>query len=284
LKINRTLLNSFKQIDENHPQYVSPDDMELWQLAHDYLILYKVYEQLLNKSFNKTLKKFKRSEVTEIFHDFKENYFDAHPFEKQLKSIHADYLNKIFKILTQTHGSSFKPNPKRIPVGLDFISDERQFELIVYYIIAAAIISYEAPDVYKKSNQKVSFEQVKPSLKVIKASKRLLSAIREQGLWVDEFKYHLYQLSEGEPISEQLEPTKEPLTRMVREITSISEHHLKMHTKGAGRFSTKAIIQISNIVGHRPRPSIRKITPIQKRFCKKNIKPLAHEIKTPLDD
>ena len=51
-------------------------------------------------------------------------------------------MNQIHRVLTETQGPTFKPDPKRVPLDFDVLADERQFELIVLYTIDAAIVAY----------------------------------------------------------------------------------------------------------------------------------------------
>ena len=262
-----------------HSQHTSAEDCQLWELAFEYRPLYEALEDLLadasDMSAPETLK-----EIINAYQKTEEETFKKIAFERILNDRFGNNVKEILRLLNETHGSTF--TPRRVPLGLDFITDERQLELIVLNIIAGALIAYHVPEVYKEDGKNAgALKQLYPSEKVTNLAKQLNEAIRDEMLWVGDFKRSLWELSEGEPLETQLlrsEKPKAKLECLVKEITLLSERHLKMRTKGKGRFSTLAIIEISKIVQHFPTPDVRTISPMQKKYSKKgDEEPLAQK-------
>ncbi len=263
--------DNHQPLDEKHPQFTADEDLQLWELAFEYPPLYEAVEGLLieaSKNPNpETLK-----ETISVYRKVEEKHFKTIKFEQILNDRFGPCVKYILSLLNETHGSTF--TPKRVPLGLDFITDDRQLELIILNIIAGAIIAYQTPEVYKEDGKNAgALKQLYPSEKVIKLSKKLYKAIRDERLWVGDFKHSLWDLSHGAPLETQLlksEKPKNKLECLVKEITLLSERHLTMRTKGKGRFPTLAIIEISTIVQHFPKPDARTVSPIQKKYAKKD--------------
>lgn len=255
---------------ETHSQHTSTEDSPLWELAFEYPPLYEALEGLFIEaseiSAPETLKG-----IINAYQKTEEETFKNIAFETTLNDRFGHNLKEILRLLNETHGSTF--TPKRVPLGLDFITDERQLELIVLNIIAGALIAYHIPEVYKEDGKNSgALKQLHPSEKVIKLSQKLYKAIRDDRLWVGDFKHSLWDLSQGVPLETQLLRSEKPKTRLeclVKEITLLSERHLTMRTKGKGRFPTLAVIEISKIVQHFPKPDVRTVSPIQKKYAKK---------------
>jgi hypothetical protein len=253
-----------------HSQHTSAEDCQLWELAFEYPPLYEALEDLLadasDMSAPETLK-----EIINAYQTTEEETFKKIAFERILNERFGHNVKEILRLLNETHGSTF--TPKRVPLGLDFITDERQLELIVLNIIAGALIAYHIPEVYKEDGKNAgALKQLYPSEKVIKLSQKLYKAIRDDRLWVGDFKHSLWDLSQGEPLETQLLRSEKPqikLECLIKEITLLSERHLTMRTKGKGRFPTLAVIEISKIVQHFPKPDVRTVSPIQKKYAKK---------------
>ena len=264
---------------ETHSQHTSTEDSALWELAFEYPPLYEALEGLFIEaseiSAPETLKG-----IIHAYQKTEEETFKNIAFETTLNDRFGHNVKEILRLLNETHGSTF--TPRRVPLGLDFITDERQLELIVLNIIAGALIAYHVPEVYKEDGKNAgALKQLYPSEKVTNLAKQLNEAIRDEMLWVGDFKHSLWELSEGEPLETQLlrsEKPKAKLECLVKEITLLSERHLKMRTKGKGRFSTLAIIEISKIVQHFPTPDVRTVSPMQKKYSKKgDEEPLAQK-------
>lgn len=255
---------------DTHSQHTSTEDSPLWELAFEYPPLYEALEGLFIEaseiSTPETLKG-----IIHAYQKTEEETFKNIAFETTLNDRFGHNLKEILRLLNETHGSTF--TPKRVPLGLDFITDERQLELIVLNIIAGALIAYHIPEVYKEDGKNSgALKQLHPSEKVIKLSQKLYKAIRDDRLWVGDFKHSLWDLSQGVPLETQLLRSEKPKTRLeclVKEITLLSERHLTMRTKGKGRFPTLAVIEISKIVQHFPKPDVRTVSPIQKKYAKK---------------
>ena len=255
---------------ETHSQHTSTEDSALWELAFEYPPLYEALEGLFIEaseiSAPETLKG-----IIHAYQKTEEETFKNIAFETTLNDRFGHNVKEILRLLNETHGSTF--TPKRVPLGLDFITDERQLELIVLNIIAGALIAYHIPEVYKEDGKNAgALKQLYPSEKVIKLSQKLYKAIRDDRLWVGDFKHSLWDLSQGEPLETQLLRSEKPQTKLeclIKEITLLSERHLTMRTKGKGRFPTLAVIEISKIVQHFPKPDVRTVSPIQKKYAKK---------------
>ena len=256
---------------ETYPQETSVEDRQLWQLAFEYPPLYEALEDLFVQA-SVTSDQDTLNGIIHAYQKTEEETFKKIAFESVLNDRFGHSLKYILSLLNKTHGSTF--TPKRVPLGLDFITDDRQLELIVLNIIAGAIIAYHIPEVYKEDGKNAGvLKQLYPSEKVIKLSQKLYKAIRDERLWVGDFKHSLWDLSHGEPLETQLlrsEKPKNKLECLVKEITFLSERHLTMRTKGKGRFPTLAIIAITRIVQHFPEPDVRTVSPIQKKYAKKD--------------
>ena len=253
--------DNHQPLDEKHPQFTADEDLQLWELAFEYPPLYEAVEDLLIEASNnpnpETLK-----ETISVYRKVEQKHFKTIKFEQILNDRFGPNVDRILRLLKSTHGSTF--TPKRVPLGLD---------LIVLNIIAGALIAYHIPEVYKEDGKNAgALKQLYPSEKVIKLSQKLYKAIRDDRLWVGDFKHSLWDLSQGEPLETQLLRSEKPqikLECLIKEITLLSERHLTMRTKGKGRFPTLAVIEISKIVQHFPKPDVRTVSPIQKKYAKK---------------
>jgi hypothetical protein len=269
--------DNHQPLDEKHPQFTPDEDLQLWELAFEYPPLYEALEEMFIESSRnpnpETLK-----ETISAYRKVEEKHFKTIKFEQILNDRFGSNVESILWLLKTTHGSTF--TPKRVPLGLDFITDERQLELIVLNIIAGALIAYHIPEVYKEDGKNTgALKQLYPSEKVTNLAKKLNEAIRDERLWVGDFKHSLWDLSHGEPLETQLLRSNKPKNKLeclVKEVTLLSERHLTMRTKGKGRFPSLAIIAITKIVQHFPEPDRRTVSPIQKKYAKKdNEEPLA---------
>ena len=160
--------DNHQPLDEKHPQFTADEDLQLWELAFEYPPLYEAVEGLLieaSKNPNpETLK-----ETISVYRKVEEKHFKTIKFEQILNDRFGSNVESILWLLKTTHGSTF--TPKRVPLGLDFITDDRQLELIILNIIAGAIIAYQTPEVYKEDGKNAgALKQLYPSEKVIKLS------------------------------------------------------------------------------------------------------------------
>jgi len=244
------------------------EGLDLWGVAFEYISLYEAMECVWLQS-----PKFHSSDAssTNIRQKVEKGFSDI-AFERILKQHFGDSFKIILTLLTQTHGSTYIP--KRISLGRDFISDERQLELIALNIVAGAIVAYQYPEIYFSEGKKAgALIQQSPSDKVTRLSKKLFEAIQEEKLLAGGLSDGLKKLALGQPIETQLcseDKPKAKLERLIKEVTLMSEYYLTMRTKGHGRFPTAAIIEITKIVQHFPIPSTRTISPIQKKYAKKS--------------
>jgi hypothetical protein len=265
--------------DKRNPQWQRAEDCFLWELAPEFPPLYDKLESLFSESSEVSTSQTsmqKTSEYQKLEEDFKKI-----AFERILKQRFNDNFKEILRLLNETHGSTF--TPKLTPLGSHFISDERYLELIILNIIAGAVVVYDTPENYKEDGKDAdALYQQYPSERVQNLSKKLDQAIREEMLWVGDFSHSLWQLSHGEALETQLlssEKAKDKLERLIKEVTLLSDRYLNMRTKGKGRFPTLAITEITKIVEHFPVPDARTISPIQRKYSKKdNETPLAAKI------
>ncbi|MDB2534013.1 hypothetical protein N9X41_04810 [Porticoccaceae bacterium] len=117
-------------MDEHNPhsQHTLAEDCQLWELAFEYPPLYDALEDLLadasDMSAPETLKG-----IIKAYQKTEEETFKKIAFERVLNERFGHNVKEILRLLNETHGSTF--TPRRVPLGLDFITDERQLELIV---------------------------------------------------------------------------------------------------------------------------------------------------------
>jgi hypothetical protein len=187
---------------ETYPQETSAEDGQLWQLAFEYPPLYEALEDLFVQA-SVTSDQDTLNGIIHAYQKTEEETFKTIAFERILNDRFGHSVKYILSLLNKTHGSTF--TPKRVPLGLDFITDERQLELIVLNIIAGALIAYHIPEVYKEDGKNTgALKQLYPSEKVTNLAKKLNEAIRDERLWVGDFKHSLWDLSHGEPLETQL--------------------------------------------------------------------------------
>ena len=192
------------------------------------------------------------------------NDIEASKFKKVLKEKYSHYLDEVFFALNKAHGTSTK---LKSPVKSKEVSLAKQFELLIFYITACGMAVYLEDEYFTADGEKEGIlQQVKPNTSVIKAARKLYSAIENQRLEVGDWGFNLIRLGCGDPIHRQLKASSDPLRRMIREIILVSHSRLTIKNKGKGRFSPTAIVAITKIVNHKPIVDIRMIQRIQSHF------------------
>ena len=132
--------------NKSHSKYSPAEDCQLWELAIEYPPLYEALEGFLVETINTTDPKTLKG-IINAFQKTEKETFKKIAFERILNDRYGDNVKEILRLLNETHGSTF--TPRRVPLGLNFITDERQLELVVLNIIAGAIIAYHIPEIYK---------------------------------------------------------------------------------------------------------------------------------------
>jgi len=178
------------------------------------------------------------------------------------------------------------------------MSIDRQYDLALLRIVAGGLILYLAPE---RCNCDQTFgwdaptdghgkqHKILPSKKVQLATRKALFEINEQGLELGGITHALELLSNGflPSVSDAPMKTKrafKPLDDLVREITALSREYLDITSntqKPIVRFSTQAIVNIIDFVGH-PSHSVEATTKairrVQKTAETEKINPRSSEI------
>ena len=172
------------------------------------------------------------------------------PFEPFLKTHYPDALKYIHNLLKKIHAVTVDLNPKYFHLGLDEISDERQFDLAIIRVIAGATVvtldpawfSYEGPAAG-------ALDWVKPSKKLQTKMRIALEVTQEEGIVLPQtFERQLRMLAHGRPLISQYKPTEKLLQLVVREITLINNQLFTISNSGKNRFPVKAIVTIGEIL------------------------------------
>ena len=203
-------------------------------------------------------------------------------FIQLIEGEYVHYLTEVHDALNIVHGTS---SDLSLPFELEEITYKRQFEWMVLYIIACAIAVYAEPEYFSADGEDAgALKQVRPNKSVMMAARKLQFSIKKQGLNIGDWENGLVALVNGAALYEQLEPSKDSLERMVREIILVSGSRLVIKNKGKNRFSTQAIIAISKIVGHKPSADIRKVQRIHSHLEDINTVALSNNIENLRDD
>lgn len=210
------------------------------------------------------------------------DFIEQLPFLQLFEGEYAHYLAEVYDALNVPHGTSAD---LALPFELEEITDKRQFEWMVLYIIASAVAVYAEPEYFSADGENAgALKQVRPDKSVMMAARKLHFSIKKQGLNVGDWEIGLIALVSGGALYEQFEPSKDSLERMIREIILISRQRLVIKNKGKNRFSTQAIVAISKIAGHKPHADIRKVQRIQSQLEGIDTEPLCSNIANLRDD
>jgi hypothetical protein len=189
------------------------------------------------------------------------------PFEPFLKTHYPDALKYIHNLLKKIHAVTVDLNPKYFHLGLDEISDERQFDLAIIRVIAGATVvtldpawfSYEGPAAG-------ALDWVKPSKKLQTKMRIALEVTQEEGIVLPQtFERQLRMLAHGRPLISQYKPTEKLLQLVVREITLINNQLFTISNSGKNRFPAKAIVAIGEILNLKL-PTERTISKMQEKI------------------
>ena len=189
------------------------------------------------------------------------------PFEPFLKTHYPDALKYIHNLLKKIHAVTVDLNPKYFHLGLDEISDERQFDLAIIRVIAGATVvtldpawfSYEGPAAG-------ALDWVKPSKKLQTKMRIALEVTQEEGIVLPQtFERQLRMLAHGRPLISQYKPTEKLLQLVVREITLINNQLFTISNPGKNRFPVKAIVAIGEILNLNL-PTERTISKMQEKI------------------
>ena len=187
--------------------------------------------------------------------------------EGYIKSHHSEALLYIHNLLKKVHSVTVSLNPKYFYLGVDEISDERQFDLAIIRIIAGAAVVVLDPEWFSQEGLDAgAIEYAGLNARVHKKMQIALGAAEEEGTALPElFEKQLKLLASGIPLISQYNPTEERLQLMVREITLISNQLLTISNSGKNRFPAKAIMAIGEILNLKL-PTERTISKLQEKI------------------
>jgi len=189
------------------------------------------------------------------------------PLEGYVKANHSEALNDIHNLLKKVHSVTVNLNPEYLYLGVDEISDERQFDLAIIRVIAGATVVTLDPEWFSHEGPAAgALDWVEPSEKLQKKMRTALEIAQEEGTKLPIlFEKQLGLLARGIPIIGQHKPTEKLLQLMVREITLISNQLFTISNSGKNRFPAKAIVAIGEILNLKL-PTERTISKMQEKI------------------
>ena len=208
---------------------------------------------------------FKQDKILEVINRLGELEKDS--LEGYLKANHSEALNDIHNLLKKVHSVTVNLNSEYFYLGLDEISDERQFDLAIIRVIAGATLVTLDPEWFSHEGPAAgAVDWVEPSEKLQKKMRTALEIAQEEGTKLPIlFEKQLELLACGIPIIGQHEPTEKLLQLMVREITLISNKLFTISNSGKNRFPAKAIVAIGEILNLKL-PTERTIAKMQEKI------------------
>jgi hypothetical protein len=208
---------------------------------------------------------FKQDKILEVINRLGELEKDS--LEGYLKANHSEALNDIHNLLKKVHSVTVNLNSEYFYLGLDEISDERQFDLAIIRVIAGAALVTLDPEWFSHEGPAAgAVDWVEPSEKLQKKMRTALEIAQEEGTKLPIlFEKQLELLACGIPIIGQHEPTEKLLQLMVREITLISNKLFTISNSGKNRFPAKAIVAIGEILNLKL-PTERTIAKMQEKI------------------
>jgi len=208
---------------------------------------------------------FKQDKILEVINRLGELEKDS--LEGYLKANHSEALNDIHNLLKKVHSVTVNLNSEYFYLGLDEISDERQFDLAIIRVIAGATLVTLDPEWFSHEGPAAgAVDWVEPSEKLQKKMLTALEIAQEEGTKLPIlFEKQLELLACGIPIIGQHEPTEKLLQLMVREITLISNKLFTISNSGKNRFPAKAIVAIGEILNLKL-PTERTIAKMQEKI------------------
>ncbi|MDG1165895.1 MAG: hypothetical protein P8N61_11050 [Porticoccaceae bacterium] len=208
---------------------------------------------------------FQKDKILELIDRLEELEKDS--LEGYLKANHSEALNDIHNLLKKVHSVTVKLNSEYFYLGVDEISDERQFDLAIIRVIAGAAVVVLDPEWFSQEGLDAgAIDYIGLNTRVQKKMQIALAAAEEEGTALPElFKKQLKLLANGIPLISQYNPTEERLKLMVREITLISNQLLIISNSGKNRFPAKAIMAIGEILNLKL-PTERTISKLQEKI------------------
>ena len=187
--------------------------------------------------------------------------------EGYLKANHSEALHDIHNLLKKVHSVTINLNPDYCYLGVDEISDERQFDLAIIRIIAGAAVVVLDPEWFSQEGPAAgALDWVKPSKKLQTKMRAALEVAQEEGIVLPQtFERQLRMLAHGRPLIFQYKPTEKLLQLMVREITLINNQLFTISNSGKNRFPAKAIMAIGEILNLKL-PTERTISKLQEKI------------------
>ena len=193
-----------------------------------------------------TLRESYRIEIQDTLTEMAES-----PFVQFLNANYERDLRHIFRMLNEPHGTSTKLNPCFEAFCADYMSPESLFDLLVIYVIAAAIHVSAQPELYSRHELETGLlKEVMPGKDVVKHARALHRAINKQGLeLMGDLMPRIIDLANGGQRYHELEVVGKISEVTVREIVLITKHvFLVTNNRSAGRFSTSAIERILELL------------------------------------
>jgi hypothetical protein len=186
--------------------------------------------------------------------------------EGYLKANHSEALHDIHNLLKKVHSVTVNLNPEYFYLGVDEISDERQFDLAIIRVIAGAAVVLDPEWFSHEGPAAGALDWVKPSKKLQTKMRTALEVAQEEGIVLPQtFERQLRMLAHGRPLISQYKPTENLLELMVREITLINNQLFTIRNSGKNRFPTKAILAIGEILNLKL-PTERTISKMQEKI------------------
>jgi hypothetical protein len=224
-----------------------------------------------------TLRKTYRIDIQDTLREMTES-----PFVHLLNANYERDLKHIFRMLNEPHGTSTKLNPGLEIFCAEYKLPESLFDLLVMYVIAAAIQVSAHPELYSRHASETGLlKEVKPNKDVVKCARALHHAINKQGLrLIGDLMPRLIDLGNGGQQQYELEVVSKISEVAVREIVLITKHvFLVTNNRSEGRFSTSAIERILELVfdlGCLEKPiKYRQISNLQRKYGDDESNPLS---------
>ena len=208
---------------------------------------------------------FKQDKILELIDRLGELEKDS--LEGYLKTNHSEALNDIHNLLKKVHSVTVNLNSEYFYLGVDEISDERQFDLAIIRVIAGAAVVVLDPEWFSQEGLEAgAIDYMGLNARVHKKMRIALKAVEDEGTALPEpFEKQLKLLASGRPLISQHKPTEKLLQLMVREITLINNQLFTISNSGKNRFPAKAIVAIGEILNLKL-PTERTISKMQEKI------------------
>lgn len=255
-------------IDNTHDQLLELSRQFIEQYSNVRVLQFQSYDKCA--SDERTLRGQDKSEFMRVkwLESIKElAELENNSFEPFLKTHHPDQFKYIHSLLKKVHSVTVNLNPDYFYLGVDEISDERQFDLAIIRIIAGAAVVVLGPEWFSQEGPAAgSLDWVKPSKKLQTKMCTALEVAQEEGIVLPKtFERQLRMLAHGRPLISQYKPTEKLLQLMVREITLINNQLFIISNSGKNRFPAKAIAAIGEMLNLNI-PTERTISKLQEKI------------------